>query len=40
LWGEKKARIESAKRFLSMGLSVEKVAAGTGLSLDEVENLK
>ena len=38
--GEKKAKIESAKRFLSMGLSVEQVAAGTGLSLEEIKNLK
>ena len=38
--GEKKAKIESAKRFLSMGLSVEKVATGTGLSLEEIEKLK
>jgi predicted transposase/invertase (TIGR01784 family) len=38
--GEKKAKIESAKRFLSMGLSVEQVAVGTGLSLEEVEKLK
>ena len=38
--GEKKAKIESAQRFLSMGLSVEQVAAGTGLSLEEIEKLK
>ena len=38
--GEKKAKIESAKRFLSMGLSVEQVATGTGLSLEEIEKLK
>ena len=31
---------ESAKRFLSMGLSVEQVATGTGLSLEEIEKLK
>jgi len=38
--GEKKAKIESAKRFLSMGLSIEQVASGTGLSIEEVEGLK
>lgn len=30
---------ETAKRFLSMGLSMEQVAIGTGLSLDEVKRL-
>ena len=38
--GEKKAKLESAKRFLSMGLSIEQVASGTGLSIEEVEKLK
>jgi len=37
---EKKAeKIESAKRALSMGLSVEQVSKITGLSLDEVRKL-
>ncbi|MBD0404598.1 hypothetical protein IC221_24540 [Flammeovirga sp. EKP202] len=31
--------IETAKKFLSMGLSVEEVAEGTGLSIAEVEKL-
>ena len=37
--GEKKAKLETAKKFLSMGLSVEQVADGTGLSVDEIEML-
>ena len=32
--------IEIAKKFLSMGLSVEQVSQGTGLALEEVEKLK
>ena len=32
--------IETAKKLLAMGLSVEQVSQGTGLSLEEVENLK
>ena len=31
--------IETAKKFLSMGLSVEQVANGTGLSVEEIEKL-
>ena len=31
--------IETAKKFLSMGLSVEQVADGTGLSGEEIEKL-
>ena len=31
--------IETAKKFLSMGLSVEQVADGTGLSVEEIEKL-
>ena len=31
--------VETAKKFLSMGLSVEQVADGTGLSVDEIEKL-
>ena len=37
--GEKKAKIETAKNFLKMGLSVEQIAAGTGLSIGEVRDL-
>ena len=37
--GEKKAKIETAKKFLAMGLSVEQVATGTGLSPEEIEKL-
>ena len=31
--------IETAKKFLAMGLSVEQVADGTGLSVEEIEKL-
>ena len=31
--------VETAKKFLLMGLSVEQVADGTGLSVEEIEKL-
>ena len=34
--GEHKAKIETAKKFLTMGISIEQVAQGTGLSVEEV----
>ena len=34
-----KKAIETAKKFLAMGLSVEQVATGTGLSPEEIEKL-
>ena len=34
--GEHKAKIETAKKFLTMGISIEQVAQGTGLSIEEV----
>ena len=37
--GEHKKAIETARNFLKMGLSVEQVAQGTGLTVDEVKNL-
>jgi predicted transposase/invertase (TIGR01784 family) len=37
--GKKEKAIETAKNFLKMGLSVEQVAQGTGLSLEEVSKL-
>ena len=37
--GEKKAKLETAKKFLSMGLSVKQVADGTGLSPEEIEKM-
>ena len=37
--GEKKAKLETAKKILAMGLSVEQVATGTGLSPEEIEKL-
>lgn len=33
-------RMAIAKKFLDMGLSVEEVSKGTGLSIDEVKSLK
>ncbi|QTV77697.1 hypothetical protein KAH19_10380 [Phascolarctobacterium sp. Marseille-Q4147] len=42
--GEAKGRVEeklaTAKRLLNMGLSVQDVAKGTSLSVEQVENLK
>ena len=42
--GEAKGRVEeklaTAKRLLSMGLSVQDVAKGISLSVEQVENLK
>ena len=38
--GEYKKSIENAKNFLKLGLSVEIVAQGTGLSLEEVNKIK
>ena len=32
--------IETAKNFLSMGLSIEQIAKGTGLSLEVIQTLK
>ena len=37
--GEYKKAVETAKNFLAMGLSVEQVADGTGLSIEEIEKL-
>ena len=37
--GIAQAKLETAKKFLSMGLSVEQVANGTGLSVEEIEKL-
>ena len=37
--GEHKKAVETAKKFLSMGLSVEQVADSTGLSVEEIEKL-
>ena len=37
--GITQAKLETAKKFLSMGLSVEQVADGTGLSIEEIEKL-
>ena len=37
--GAQQAKLETAKKFLAMGLSVEQVADGTGLSPEEIEKL-
>ena len=38
--GAQQKAIETAKNFISMGLSVEQVAQGTGLSIETVKSLK
>ena len=38
--GKKEGIIETAKKFLKMGLPLEKISEGTGLSQKEVESLK
>ncbi len=38
--GIKEERIKNAKNFLVMGLDVDMVAKGTGLSVDEVLKIK
>ena len=37
--GSHDARVDTARAFLQMGLSVQQVAQGTGLSIDEVQSL-
>ena len=37
--GITQAKLETAKKFLSMGLSIEQVADGTGLSVEEIKKL-
>ena len=37
--GAEQAKIETARNFLKMGLTLEQVAQGTGLPLEEVEKL-
>ena len=37
--GSQQAKIETAKKFLTMGLSLEQISQGTGLSIDEIKNL-
>ena len=38
--GAEQAKIETAKTFLKLGLPIEKVAQGTGLSLEQIQELK
>ena len=37
--GAREAKLETARKFLAMGLLVEQVADGTGLSPEEIEKL-
>ena len=37
--GEKRKAIETAKNFLKMGLSIEQVTQGTGLTISEIEDI-
>ncbi|WP_294431579.1 hypothetical protein, partial [uncultured Treponema sp.] len=37
--GERKKALETARRFLQMGLPVEQIAQGVGLSVEEIQNL-
>ena len=37
--GVQQKAIETAKNFISMGLSIEQVAQGTGLSIEEIQAL-
>ena len=39
LEGAELTKIETAKKLISMGLSLEQVAEGTGLSLEKVQEL-
>ena len=38
--GEHRKAIENAKNFLNLGVGVERIAQGTGLSIEEVNKLK
>ena len=38
--GVKEGKIEVAKNFLKMGMSIEQISMGTGLTIEEVEKLK
>ena len=38
--GAHEKAIETAKKFLAMGLPAEQVADGTGLSIEEIEKLQ
>jgi len=38
--GKREAQIETARNFLRLGLSIEQVSTGTGLSIEQVTALK
>ena len=38
--GEKKAKIETAKKLLAMGMTIEQVIEATGLTKEEIEDIK
>ena len=37
--GKFEAKIETAKNFYKMGLSIEQIAKGTGLSIQEIQKI-
>ena len=37
---KREGKIEVAKNFLKMGMSIEQISMGTGLTIEEVEKLK
>jgi len=38
-WAERKGKMEVARNFLKMGIPIEQISEGTGLSIEEVEKL-
>ena len=38
--GRLKEKMETAKNFLKMGLSIEQISKGTGLNIEEIQKLK
>jgi len=38
--GERKRALEDARRFIHLGLSIEQIAQGVGLSVDEIQGLQ
>lgn len=38
--GREEAKIEMAKNFLKMGLSIEQISEGTGLTVEEIRKLE
>ena len=38
--GSHRAKLENASNFLKMGLSIDQVAQGTGLTVEEIQKIK